>query len=59
MQALGGLFGAGTDSPITTELAAQLLNALFDYVPNVSDAAVYNLWMDVMAKGALLLDKYV
>jgi hypothetical protein len=54
-QALRSLFSAGTDSPITTALAAQLTNALFDYMPSPNESKLYALWIDVLGKGAVLL----
>eukprot|EP00124_Ichthyophonus_hoferi_P002367 Ihof_evm5s158 gene=Ihof_evmTU5s158 len=55
MQTLEALMSAGTETTLTAELAARLLNALFDYQPHMSDAETYNLWMSVVSKGTALL----
>ena len=59
LQALRSLFTAGSDTTVSAELVAQLLNALFDYRPNMNDSELYCAWMDVMAKGTVLLEKCV
>lgn len=53
------LFSAAPpDGTLSKQLNAQLINALYDYQPNVSDSDLSQAWISTMEKAYINLGRY-
>nr|XP_006014388.2 PREDICTED: RRP12-like protein [Latimeria chalumnae] len=58
MQALHSLFaGSSSSSSLTAELNAQIITALYDYLPNENDLQPVLAWLAVMEKAHVSLSR--